>query len=636
MQPVQLRLGFSQPSRPVTLRLSLSGLTVLVDTQDGLTSEAWAYLSGAGVEPTQAVTGELSFPVAKLTSLVNLPQQVTTLSEEAIRSLVTLVEFPSLDGAPAELSVDPDGSMWLRWHDGTQEWTEQFHPGSAAALLTAEIPFVATQAGFEALRAACQLPLLVGRCRLNRDGFIEVTTSKPQLVEAAPLTGLFRLDETHYGVPLPYIDCLDSAPGFVWEGFLPRLERGPAKLPPMPMPLSAHAAADLRTLVDSLAAYGTQAIVWDSGLGRRVFALAAIEALDAWPTLVVCAPSALWVWQRHVEMFSRTVALFGGGGGDADVQLMTYEEFSRRPNLGSPQAVIFDDMTDPAASGADVAAAVVSLGGLVDAYRIGIARGWPQTPKELNAAMSMLRPGEFQADLPVFDRYPADSVARLREHAACYVSQRRAGDPGRDETEFRRSSVVPLEVPRALKQELDALRTRSATEAVILAEELEVCSAGSKFVLSPKIAEAVSRAQTGLDDGRRVAVLTRHRRTESLLRGLLRAYAPQTADMTSSRVAPQHRLVLVRFERELPDLRWFDEVIVVDYPWSVALLDAAVGPPTSEDGPLRVTCLHLTGTLDDRLAELAARRRELGAVIDQSGPPTPAEISYLVGAAPRP
>jgi hypothetical protein len=101
-------------------------------------------------------------------------------------------------------------------------------------------------------------------------------------------------------------------------------------------------------------------------------------------------------------------------------------------------------------------------------------------------------------------------------------------------------------------------------------------------------------------------------------------------DAASAAPVEGHRFVLVRFDRELPDLRWFDEVIVVDYPWSFAALDAAVGAPTSDHGPLQVTCLHLTGSVDDRLAVLAARRRELGAVIDHSQPPSPDEIGYLL------
>ena len=624
MQPVQLRLGFTQPSRPVTLRLSLSGLSILVSPQEGMLNEAWAYLSDAGAEPTQTLNGDLSFPAARLTALANLPSQVTTLPDPVTHPLVSLVECPSVDGAPAELSVDELGHMWLRWHDGTQQWVEELLPAAAAVLMTAELAFVATPAAFDALRSACQLPLLVGRCRLNRDGYVEIATSKPQLLESAPLPGLFRLDETHYGLPLPHIDNLDNAPGFVWEGFVPRLERGPAKLPPMPMPLSAHAAADLRSLVDNLAAYRTQAIVWESGLGRRVFALAAVEALDAWPTLVVAPASALWVWQRHLEMFSRTVAMFGGEPADADALLMTYEEFARRPDLGAPQAVIFDDMTTPAASTPEVAAAVVSLGGLMDAYRIGIARGWPDTPRELNNALAMLRPGEFQTDVSVYDRYPSDSVVRMREHAGCYIAARKAQDPGRDATEFRRSTTVSLEVPRLLARALQDSRSRQPSAAVALAEELEICSAGSKFTTSPKISEAVGRAQSALDRGRRVAVLTRQRRSETLLKGLLRSHlAPDGA-------GGRARLLVVHFERELPDLRWYDEVIVVDYPWSFATLDAAVGSPTSDVGPLRVTCLHLAGTVDDRLAVMAARRRELGAVIDQSAPPTREEIEFLL------
>lgn len=631
MQPIQLRLGFSQPSTPVSLYLVLAGGHILVETPADREHEAWSYLSAAGANPTLGDGKGLSFPTAHLTALRELPPQVRTQPDESLAALHQLILNPSEGSKPAELSMEVDGTLWLSWYDGAQNNSEPFPTAAAVALLTAEIPFVATAEAFDALLMACALPLLIGRTRVNLDGYVEITTSKPQMVESAPLPGLFRIDETHFGMALPYVASLDGAPGFIWEGHKPLLERGPAELPRMPMPLSAHAAADLRSLVDTLAAYRAQAVVWQSGLGRRVFALAACEALDAWPLLIVCTPAAVWTWQRHVEMFGRTSALTNA---DADAHIITYHDLAHRRDLHNPQAVIFDDITDPTAISPQTRAAFGRLEGLLDAYRMSVSSSWPTSPEAVVDIMSVLRPGEFRPDLPVAQRYPANATTRLAEHVSAYLSERRADDPGRDTTAFRRSSVVSLSPTEAQRTAWGETLERHArtSRAACLAESLEILSAGPPLALSPKIPAAISRAQAAVDAGRRVAVLTRHRRTATLIRATLRAVDAVSVDAASGAEVgvPQTRLAIVRFDRELPDLRWFDDVIVVDYPWSTELLDHAVGPSSGEDGPLQVTILHLDGSLDDRLAMLAARRREMGPVIDHSAPPSAEEIEYLL------
>lgn len=633
MPPVQLRLGFASPSGAVTMHLLLAGLSVLVEASPGAVDEAWTYLSEVDAHPSMSEGRGLTFPVAQLPKLAGLPAQVRLVPDAALAPLYALVTHPPADGKPAELTVDVRGTLWLNWFDGYSSRSEALPGPAAVALLTADLPFVATPDAFDVLRSSSRLPLLVGRARMNLDGYVEITTSKPQMVESAPLPGLFRIDETHFGLALPYAPALDSAPGFVWEGQKPVLERGPADLPPMPMPLSGHAAGDLRNLVDHLAAYRAQAVVWESGLGRRVFCLAAVEALDAWPLLIVAPPAQVWAWQRHLEMFGRTAAL---SHDDADAHIITYNDLARRVDVSSPQAIIFDALASPDLVPAEARPALHRLDGLLDAYRLLVDSSWPTDPAQTLSLMSVLRPGEFRADVPVIARYPAHTEQRLAEHVACYLSERRATDPGTDATEFRSSGVVPLLPTAAQLTALADAASRHAggSAAALLAESLEIISAGPTLALSPKIAAVTARAGAAVAAGRRVAVLTRHRRTETLIKATLRTLTTAvTLDASATPGdAPQARLAVIRFDRELPDLRWFDEVIVVDYPWSTDVLDAAVGTSAGEAGPLQVTVLHLTGTLDDRLAMLAARRRELGPVIDHNAAPTAEEIGYLLAA----
>lgn len=637
MQPVQLRLAFAVPEQPARLSLSLAGLRVLVDAPDPRT--AWYYLSQAGANPSLGDGRELEFPAAKLAALADLPEQVTVICDRALRPLVHLVQNPVDGDVPAELFCDTPGNLWLRWFDGETEHSEPVAAAAAGVLLAADLPFVATPAAFEALRAASTLPVLLGKAHVNHDGFIEITTSKPQLTELSPLPGLFRIDETRFGLALAHSEAIEQTPGFAWATRPPILESGPTILPPLPMDLSSHATNDLRRFVDALAAYRSQAVVWSSGLGRRVFSLAAVDTLDAWPILIVCTPATVWAWQRHLEMFGRATSLTHD---DADAQLITYDELAaKRPRI-SPQTIIFDDLGAPDVLTEKNLTALRRLNAMTDAYRLAISAHWPAAPREVMNVMSVLRPAEFDPTSALSARYPADPQQRFAAHVRAYVCARNVDAPGRAATSFRRSSVVQLDTTPAQREALSAsLRKHGATApAALLVEALEIVSVGPSLALSPKIAAAVAQARRAREAGRRVVLLTRHARTAAILRATLREPGSRLIEASAAREAgmPEVDVAIVRYDRELPDLRAYDEVLVVDIPWSWSLLDAAVGSPVQISGPSAVTVFHLKGSLDDRLAMLAARRKQLGAVIDQSQAPDGSEMNYLLEVirGPRP
>lgn len=629
MQPVQLRLGFAAPTEPVTLALSLSGLRVLVETEDP--SVGWSYLSSAGAQPALGKDQGLSFPASRLSTLAALPDQVTVLADRSLRTLVLLVLNPVAEDKPAELSCEPDRSLWLSWYDG---FTERFEPvptPAAAVLLTADLPFVATPAAFEALRSASALPVRLGTAEVNHDGFIEITTSKPQMVELAPLPGLFRLDETRFGLSLAYADNLTNADGFSWANRPPTLDQGPSVLPQLPMLLSTHASADLRRLVDALAAYRAQAVVWGSGLGRRVFSLAAVDVLDAWPVLVVCTPATLWAWQRHLELFGRSVSLTHD---DADAQLITYDDLVTTRPRTNPQTIVFDDIGTPGVLTPQVLTALRRLDILTDTYRLAISSEWPRESAQVVEVMSALRPAEFHPGLPLGPRYPGQTGNRLSQHVHPYVCSRSVNTPGNDSKVFHRSSVVQVDITEKQQQQLASAYTRhqNSSPSALLVEALEITSCGPAHSLSPKIAATASRASEALSLGRRVAVVTRHVRTASLLRSMVRTDSVSVVEpATTTSGVPHVRFAIVRYDREIPDLRWFDDVFVVDLPWSWTTVEAAVGSSTDPHGPTNVTVVHLRGSVDDRLAVLAAHRHLLGPVVNHNAPPDAAETSYLLG-----
>lgn len=626
-QPVQLRLGFGQPETPMRMHLTLMGLAVLASTEDTSVQDIIGYLSSVGVGG-QPIDDAVKFGAADLPALAKLPAQVTILPDRLLAPMWTLICHPPHLGRPAELSVDGDDSMWLHWFDGEREHQLPVGTAAAAALLTMELPFTSSPAGFAKLRAACQLPPLVGRARVNLDGFVEIVTAKPQLAEAAPLPGLFRLDETHLGVPLGLAHHLNSAAGFSWAGPQPRAERPPRRGPALPFDLSDHARDDVSALVSELAVARSRLVVWDSGLGRRVMACAAAETLDAWPMLVVCPAHQLWVWTRIAGLFCRTVSVDSDG---ADIRLITYRGLVSAEDIDDPQSIIFDDVTS--ADVGDTAVhqgAAARLGGLADCYRLGLTSAIGVDPARINAAMALLRPVEFRTDVPLAARYPLPWRRRFDEHVASYTSRRVATADARAAVAgFHRSTSVLSEAPAPLLAAMaDMAHQPGVAPAARLTEVLEASSAGLAHLMSPKIATAVRLATQSVDAGSRVAVVTRYQRTMGLLSGLLAGHSPARWEVSAGPV-PRTRLTLLRVDTVIPDLTWFDHVIVVDYPWSLDSLDAAVGSAAATGGPSLVHMLHLHCPLEDRLALLATYRS-----LRPGAPayPTPGEVDWLLSS----
>lgn len=631
--PVQLRIGFQQPTSPATIELTLSGLLVLAEAPTGRWEEMRQHLAAVGAAAEEHPGGGYCFPVAHLPLLVELPEVVSVAVDDLLDPLWSLVRNPPAGGLPATLEADGPG-LRLRWFDGAFRWDEPAAAELGPALLACDVAFVATPEAWEMLRLRSHLPVQAGRCRVNLDGFVEVHTGKPQLVESAPLPALFRIDDTHFGVPLAYAHRLDDAPGFSWEGPRPVPDRPPSHLPDLPFPLSPTAHADLGRAVECLAVNGGVALAWRAGLGRRAVALAAIEALDAWPALIVAPPWSVWLWQRHLEMFQRSLHLDGAYG---DARVVTYLDLALGAPLSDPASILFDELTSPEVTGAEARDACRRLDGVHGAYRIGLGAHWPEDLELSCELLSLIRPGEFEPDVPLHVRYPVRPQERAREHVELYV-QRHSDDPATAPAPFRRDTVQLVSPSGEQRAELSRLAHAFSKQEIspmsALLAACDITSTGTQTALAPKFAAALDTARSGVHAGMRVAVCTRSERAAQMLRQMLRPLSVAIVDEFEGQVALDLvddgvAVVVVRFDRVLPDLRSFDWVVMGDYPTSFASLDAAVGSPLEPAGPALVVLLHTVGTVDDRLATFAAAARA-GATLPRLDA---GDVSYLL--APR-
>lgn len=622
---VQATLGFSVGTRRVVAGISLSGLTVLAEPRSADdVDELVTRLNIAGVPADPNGHGTVRFPLRHLRTALDA-DTVQLRPDPTLDPVVALLRRP-VHAAPAVVDVDGDGDLivTLDTHRGPVEFS--LDAGASGALLATGVSFVATTPAWAVLRNSGILPDGIGVARVNVDGFIDITSPLPQVVEGAPLPGLFRLDSCRFGLALRFADHIDKTAGFRWHGTPPAFDLSAGPPSASAIRLSRHLRSDLQPVTDRLAADSAVVLAWQSGLGRRIMALAAVEALDDWPCTVVCPPSGLWAWQRHFDLVGRSVSVTHDR---AEGRIVTYGDVARGVHLNAPAALILDDVCSGDASRPAVRQALTRFAGVTGMHRMALTDEWTDDFTDAVAILSLLRPQEFSTDVPLEHRYPAPSQQRAAEHVGAYLFRRRVDDPGSERDHvFRRSTVHELTMNDAQRIALRQLQvTNRQDPAAVLAEAFDITSAGPSHALSPKIATVVELADVALTDRQRVVVATRIDRTAQLLRALLRHHQPRLA--RAGDVDHGAALTIVTFDGALGDLRWADNVIVVDYPWSTTAIDAAVGD-ADEPGPKQVTLLHLTGSIDDRLAHLAARRREVHTVRDPLAHPTADELRYLL------
>jgi hypothetical protein len=600
--PVQLKMRFVDSDVGVSvIGLSLSGLTVCAVPWYGKHDDAWRYLLTAGFEAVQDETRGFTFPARQLTRLAELAPQVRVEATGALLTLLPLLR--SKAPKPASVVLGPEGELLISYFDDLGRHTDALPRAAAAVLLLAEIPFVATTEAWEIMEAIAGFPVSCGQARLNDDGYVEIATSRNQLVTSAPLPGLFRIDESHFGIPVSSVPQLDDLQGFTWTGRRPVAgsRRPPRRLRGQ---LASHVAEDTELLSQHLESMHAAVIVYPPGRGRRVLAVAATDALDAWPALVVCTPRNLWVWQRHFDLAGVTHSVTHGG---AEARIITYLDLVAGADTGTPNVIIYDDICGAEASLAQSRAAMSRLALFGDAYRMGVAERWPDTAEAACAVLESLRPGEFDISAGLAWRYPVEPVKRATQHTGAYLFTR--DETTVDPAPWRRWAARAVTPTQA---QLDALAELQPGTVDVIEQAVTISSVGTPHELGPKVSAVLTIVAGARPAGRRVVVLTRCTRMVAALRSTLAAYRPEVLTEADGAAAAASDLAILRWETTIPDLRLSDVVVICEWPGTTAVLDAAVGAAGDSLGAMSTVVLHSPGTIDDRIAAHAAAAREDG------------------------
>lgn len=633
-QSFQLRIDFTGnlPDSPVEIACELSGLRVWVTDVKDASVDVAALLTSRGVTTT-IEQGLPVFPAAALPQVATIGE-LDVVPVGLLRPIWQILTSSPPTDIPLMVEAVERGVV-VSWF--SEDSRSEFVPFEAVpALLTLGLPFIAAPATWDLLFERSPVPVRVGTVASNPDGFYEISASAPQLVESAPIRGLFRIAESKYGVPISYVADLKKLRGFAWKTPPPPPPTRP-QIPVIPIDLRPHILEAVPELL-ARSQWGGQVLAWDGGLGRRLAVLAALEAADAFPAVVVCPPWAVWLWQRNLDLFGRSYSLTSA---DADVLISTYHDLSLRRDVISPVAIVFDHPHD--APVAELSAAQHLAEVYPEALKFSLVSSADADLSELWPALALCRPAEFglSSDLSTqLWRYSGDREAAARVHAEAYVHFRshdsiRLGGA----STYHQSLTRVVSLPGDLADELRRLATSDPDPSRALSAVLEATSAGTGAHLSPKLAAAMALARDELAEGRRVAVVSAHRSTLTMLRS---AFTPTPAllavypnsDAVVAEAAAHHGpvVLLVLSSVCMPDLSRLDAVIFCDYPWNTDDIDRICGP-ADQMGPRTVAVVHAAGSVDDRLAVFAALRRETTLSFPAaSAPPTESEARHLLAA----
>jgi len=417
----------------------------------------------------------------------------------------------------------------------------------------------------------------------------------------------------------------------------------------------------------------------EQGLGKTVQALAALEADDAWPAVVVCPANLKLVWEREAAKWlphrSRTVV--SGRSGvlpRVDLVIVNYEVVAHhRPALlaARPQALVLDEAHYCKNARAKRTQAVRRLAaGLPEgALRVALT-GTPVTnrPDELVPQLRILgRLEEFGSGARFARRFAGlGSEERVHWHLRRHCFVRRLKREVLPQLPAKRRVVVPMALTNEeeyrlaerdlvawlREQPLDLRELDVKIARALRAERLAQLSALKRLAARGKLAAAVAWVHDFLEHGEPLVVFSHH---EEVQRALLERFpaaghllgadsaAARDATVRAFQDGSGHPLLVCStlVAGTGLTLTRASNVAFLELEWTPAQHDQAEDRVhrIGQDDAVTAWYLLAAGTIDETIAELLERKRGVvGAVTDGRAPEDAPLVAGVVAAlreAPR-
>jgi SWI/SNF-related matrix-associated actin-dependent regulator 1 of chromatin subfamily A len=405
----------------------------------------------------------------------------------------------------------------------------------------------------------------------------------------------------------------------------------------------------------------------EQGLGKTIQALAAIEAADAYPAVIVCPASlklnwlreaAHWLPKRSTDTISgRTAAALPM----ADIVVVNYDVLDAHADALAelaPRALVFDESHYCKNPKARRTKALIHLSEQLPAGTLRLAlTGTPlvNRPGELVPQLRALRCLDHFGTSASFARRFRGEEARRRLHwhlrSTCYVRRRKdevltqlppkrritVPVPLTNEAEYDQLELDLIEWLRAAVRDPKELEERIDT--ALRAEALVKLNALRHVAARGKLPAAIEWIETFVAAGERLVVFAHHRDIQA---GLLDAF-PGAARIVGSDTLAERDANVERFQNEEADLcicsleaasHGFTltaaaSVAFVELGWTPAKHDQAEDRVHRIGQDRHVTAWYLLAadTIDERIAALIDHKR---AVVDSVTDGTPSGEAAIV------
>jgi hypothetical protein len=245
--------------------------------------------------------------------------------------------------------------------------------------------------------------------------------------------------------------------------------------------------------------------------------------------------------------------------------------------------------------------------------------------------MSLIKPFEFSNEVAIIDRYPLNSELAFKQHIQPYILKSENGLSSKSAKTFKKSIVEVVEYDDIFLKKIDKMLENSDISFDLLSRLMECISAGTDEEISPKIVkvlEIIRKEEISATSS--TIICTRFERTQRVLGMLLSSLSPEMLSMENFGSRKNNKIAIIKFDEILPELHGYDNVIIVDYPWSFSVIEKAVGAADNKKGCLNVSIIHLKNSIDDRLAIFAARRSEVTLLGIDYNQPNFSEVKYIL------
>src|SRR3954447_2767221 len=388
----------------------------------------------------------------------------------------------------------------------------------------------------------------------------------------------------------------------------------------------------------------------EQGLGRTVQALAAIEAADASPAVVVCPASLKLNWLRECTRWlpGRRAEPLSGRRGPlplAEIIVVNYDVLGARADALAdldPGAIVFDESHYVKNPKANRTKAAIDLSARLPEPALRLAlTGTPlvNRPRELVPQLRALgRLGDFGSGAS-FERRFVGQEARERLHwhlrATCYVRRRK--DEVLTQLPPKRRITVPIPLAnepeyRHLEEDLvdwlrhaldDPRELAERIDSALRAEALVKLNALRHVAARGKLHAAIEWIKTFLESGERLVVFAHHR---DIQKELVHAF-PRAARILGSDPIEERQRNVELFQREsggaslcICSLEAASHGFTLTAAASVAFLELGWTPAKHDQAEDRVHRIgqdrHVTAwyllaadTIDERIAALIDYKR---------------------------